>query len=166
MSLRPPEPIAAAHDTSGFRSGVDTLDAWLRRRALANERSGASRTFVVADGQTVVAYYSLAAACVAARDVSGRIRRNMPDPIPAVLLARLAVDSGWQGGGLARSLVRDAVLRALAASTAVGVRCLVVNALSPKAAEFWEHIGFTPAPREPLLLAIALKDAAAALDHN
>jgi GNAT superfamily N-acetyltransferase len=144
-----------------FDSGVEVLGAWLRRRALANERAGASRTFVVAEGNIVRAYYSLSAGCVSKRDVVGRIRRNIPDPIPAMLLGRMAVDLRLQGEGLARALVQDAVLRALAVAEIVGVRCLMVHALSPAAAGFWAHLGFTASPQDPLLLAIKLSDLAA-----
>jgi GNAT superfamily N-acetyltransferase len=160
LSLTPPRPINQADNTECFDSGVETMDAWLRRRAMANELSGASRTFVVMEGDVIRAYYTLAAACIAPRDTTGRIRRNMPEPIPAVLLGRLAVDRRCQGQGLARALVRDAALRTVVAAQAVAVRCLIVHALSPQAAAFWEHLGFTPALRDPLLLSIGLSDIA------
>jgi GNAT superfamily N-acetyltransferase len=163
VRISAPEPINVSHRLDDFDSGVEVLDAWLRRRALANERASASRTFVVADGAVVRAYYTLSAACVAAQEVAGRIRRNMPDPIPATLLGRLAVDRRLQGRGLARALVADAALRTLGASQTLGIRCLIVHALSNDAARFWEHLGFTPSPREPLLPAIKLTDLAAAL---
>jgi GNAT superfamily N-acetyltransferase len=130
---------------------------------LANQATGASRTFVVAQAERVAAYYCLAAAAVAPNDVTGRIRRNMPDPIPAVLLGRLAVDRRDQGRGLARGMVKDAVARTLQVSATLGVRCLVVNAISAEAARFWAGLGFTPSPGDPLLLSVTLQDAAAAL---
>jgi predicted N-acetyltransferase YhbS len=94
---------------------VEPLDDWLQRRATHNELEGGSRTFVVCDGRRVVGYYSLAAGSVLSGIATGRMRRNMPNPIPVVLLGRLAVDRGWQGRGLGRDLLRDAVLRVLTA---------------------------------------------------
>lgn len=160
MKLTPPEPIGSHHALDDFASGSAVLDVWLRRRALANEQSGASRTFVVADAGTVRGFYTLSAACIARRDVSARIRRNMPEPIPAALLGRLAVDHRAQGLGVARGLVRDAALRTVSVSEIVGIRCLMVHALSPEAARFWAHLGFTASPLDPLLLAIKLSDLA------
>jgi len=87
--IRPPEPLTTEHSFGGFDSGVASLDEWLRRRALHNQASGASRTFVVCDAAEVVAYYALAASAVAPDAATGRFRRNMPDPIPVVVLARL-----------------------------------------------------------------------------
>ncbi|MDR3068488.1 MAG: GNAT family N-acetyltransferase [Cellulomonas sp.] len=164
MTLSPPEPLRGDHQADGFDSGVDVLDAWLRRRARFNEHEGASRTFVVADDGRVRAYYTLSAACVSAREVPGRTRRNMPDPIPAVLLGRLAVDRRLQGQGVARALVRDAALRTHRAAEAIGVRCLLVHALSADVAQFWTHLGFTASSADPLLLTIRLTDLAAVLD--
>jgi GNAT superfamily N-acetyltransferase len=99
---------------------------------------------------------------VAARDTPGRIRRNTPDPIPAALLGRLAVDRRLQGAGLGRALVRDAALRVAAAADLIAVRCLIVHAASQPAAQLWEHLGFDPSPNNPLLLAIRLADLPAA----
>ena len=100
MSVSAPEHLAAEHDVSAFDSGTPELDNWLRRRALANEALGASRTYVVTDGGRVVAFYALANGAVAHKDVSAKSRRNMPDPIPVMVLARLAVDSAYQKQGL------------------------------------------------------------------
>jgi hypothetical protein len=86
MTLSPPELLAAHHNIEAFTSGVESLDSWLRRRALKNQASGASRIFVVCEGQRVIAYYALASSAVAVAETTGRFSRNMPDPIPIVIL--------------------------------------------------------------------------------
>ncbi|HRH75185.1 MAG TPA: GNAT family N-acetyltransferase, partial [Zoogloea sp.] len=122
MSLAAPAPLAAHHDTTAFACGVASLDHWLKQRALKNQATGASRCFAVCDDKRVVAYYALASSAVAAEAASGRLRRNMPDPIPVVVLGRLAIDQSWHGTGLGRALVRDACLRVMAAAEAIGIR--------------------------------------------
>lgn len=146
-----------------FCCGVESLDVWLKRRALSNQRSGASRTFVVCEGCRVFAYYALAASAVGADMATGRLRRNMPDPIPVVVLGRLAVDQTLQGRGIGRALVRDACLRVMAAADAIGIRGMLVHALSPQARAFYECVGFEPSPLEPMTLMATLADVRAAL---
>ncbi|RQU98410.1 N-acetyltransferase [Burkholderia cenocepacia] len=163
MTWTVPEPLTAAHCLDEFDSGVASLDSWLQRRALANQRSGASRTFVaVRDGQ-VRAYYALASGAVALDAAPGRFRRNMPDPIPVVVLGRLAVDRSAQGGGIGRALVRDAGLRVLHAAAAIGIRGMIVHALSDAAKTFYERVGLEASPLDPMLLLITLADLEAAL---
>ena len=113
MTLLQPQAIQAEHDASRFVSGRPALDDWLRHRALRNESAGASRTYVVCDGARIVGYYSLASGSVESRQTPGRVRRNMPDPVPVMLLGRLAVDRTVQGAGLGRALLKDAILRTL-----------------------------------------------------
>ena len=161
--LEAPTPLQPDHDLSSFTCGEPALDAWLRQRALRNERTGASRTYVLADSSRVVGYYALAAGSLAPAYAPGRIRRNMPDPVPVMVLGRLAVDRGWQGRGLGRALLRDAVLRTLQAAHVAGIRALVVHALHEQAAGFYTRAGFTASPFDPLVLVVLLKDAAAAL---
>src|SRR5271165_2326904 len=108
--LSAPEKLRPDHDLSEFECGEPALDDWLRRRALQNERSGASRTYVVCAGPRVVGYYALAVGAVAHAGAPGRIRRNMPDPVPVMIIGRLAVDQEFHGHGLGRGLLRDAVL--------------------------------------------------------
>ncbi|RDS82845.1 N-acetyltransferase [Dyella monticola] len=163
MTLAAPEPLGPHHDVEPFQSGVETLDIWLKRRALKNQSSGASRTFVVCEGARVVAYYALAASAVTVDAAPGRFRRNMPDPIPVVVLGRLAVDQSQQGKGIGRALVQDAARRVLQAADAIGVRGMLVHALSADAKAFYERLGFDPSPLDPLLLMITLVDLHAAL---
>jgi len=158
VSLAAPAPLAAHHDTTAFACGVDSLDHWLKQRALKNQATGASRCFVVCDDKRVVAYYALASSAVAAEAASGRLRRNMPDPIPVVVLGRLAIDQSWHGTGLGRALVRDACLRVMAAAEAIGIRGMLVHALSESARTFYEHLGFEPSPLDPMTLMATLAD--------
>lgn len=156
---RPPEPIRQDHRLDAFDCGVPALNAWLQRRALPNEWSGASRTFVVTDGQAVVAFYSLAASSVMHSHSTAKARRNMPDPVPAILLGRLAVDKRWQGRALGVSLLQDAVLRIAAAAGTIGVRILLVHALSDQARRFYLRYGFRESPLEPMTLMMTVEEA-------
>jgi GNAT superfamily N-acetyltransferase len=158
--IGPPEKIAAHHDLSEFDSGEAALDDWLRRRAMNNEVAGASRTYVVCAGRKVVGYYTLSAGAVAHTHAPGRIRRNMPDAIPVVILGRLAVDKSLQGQGVGTGLLRDAVLRTLQAAEIAGVRALLVHAISDSAKRFYESYGFRESPVEPMTVMIAIADAA------
>jgi len=158
-----PEKLTPHHATAAFACGEPALDDWLRRRALRNQDSGASRTFVVCRGGQVVGYYALAAGAVAQAAATTRTRRNMPDPIPVMVLGRLAVDQTCQGAGLGRALLRDAVLRTLQAADLAGIRAILVHALSEDARLFYERCGFQPSPFDPLTLMITLNDARQAL---
>ena len=157
MPLTGPEPLSERHILTGFDSGQPALDTWLVSRALRNERSGGSRTYVVCEDGRAVAYYSLSAASAAHRTVPGRIRRNMPDPVPVILLGRLAVAKTHQGRGLARDLIRDATLRTLRAAEIAGIRAMLVRAVDGNAAGFYRKVGFIPSPTEPLVLLLPLE---------
>ncbi len=102
--------------------GHDALNDWLKRRALKNEASGASRTYVVRHRRHVVAYYTLATGAVHCAHATGRVRRNMPDPVPVMVLGRLAVHRNWQRKGLGRDLLADAIRRTLQAADIAGIR--------------------------------------------
>ena len=158
MSLIAPEPLAVHHDTSAFACGVESLDHWLKQRALKNQATGASRTFVVCDGQHMLAYYALASSAVATEAATGRLRCNMPDPIPVVVLGRLAIDRSLQGRGVGRALVRDACLRVIAAADAIGIRGMIVHALSDSARAFYERSGLDPSPLDPMTLMATIAD--------
>lgn len=158
MIFLAPEPLAVHHLTEDFACGAESLDTWLKRRALKNQAQGASRTYVVSVENRVVAYYALASGAVLSIDATGRLRRNMPDPIPVVVLGRLAVDHTLHGKGFGRALIRDAALRVVQAADAIGVRGMTVQALSDEARVFYEHLGFEPSPADPRLLMITLAD--------
>lgn len=159
QALTAPAPLATEHELAAFASGVAPLDEWLKRRAWRNEAEGASRTFVACAGKRVVGYYSLAAASVLREAASGKVRRNMPDPVPAVLIGRLAVDSAWRGQGVGTDLLRDAVLRIVGAAETVGVRAILVHAISADAKAFYERHGFRPSPLEPMTLMVTIEEA-------
>ena len=157
MTLSAPTLLTEAHDLELFQSGTDSLDQWLRRRARANQVSGASRTYVVALEGRVVGYYCLSSGGLDLTDAPGSIRRNMPDPIPIAVLGRLAVDQRWQGKGLGAALLQDAALRAAQAAAILGVRGLLVHAISEEAKGFYEHYGFAASPNNPMTLVLSLK---------
>jgi len=160
--LRAPELLAAHHALGGFESGTPSLDDWLRRRALHNQASGASRTFVARDDERVVGYYALAASAVAPDAATGRFRRNMPDPVPVAVLGRLAVDKAYQGKGLGRALFRDAALRVLSAADSIGIRGMLVHAISDEAKAFYLGLGLNVSPLEPMTLMATVADLNAA----
>ncbi|MBW4446871.1 MAG: GNAT family N-acetyltransferase [Spirirestis rafaelensis WJT71-NPBG6] len=161
--MQPPQPIKPEHDLRDFDSGNLELDDWLRKRALKNEDSGASRTYVVTVEQKVIAYYCLANGSVVNTSAPSRVRRNMPDPIPVMVIGRLAVDYNWQSQGIGRGLVRDAVLRTLQAATIAGIRAILVHALNEKAKQFYEKCGFISSPVASMTLMVTIKDASSAL---
>ncbi len=164
--LSAPEPLSDDHQSDNFDSGQPALDNWLRRRASANQASGASRTYVVCEGKRVIAYYALASGAIALAAVPGKFRRNMPDPIPVVVLARLAVDKNYQGRGLGRALFRDAARRIAHAADAIGIRGILVHAISEEARKFYIALGFDPCPAEAMTLVVTLRDARAALESG
>jgi GNAT superfamily N-acetyltransferase len=159
--LLPPEPLAEAHDFADFRSGEASLDDWLKRRARANQASGASRTYVVCEDRRVRGYYALASGIVMVENAPGCFRRNMPNPIPIAVLTRLAVDLDWQGQDVGRALFRDAARRVAQAADAIGIRGIVVHAISEEAKGFYLALGFDPSPQEPMTLMVTLADVRA-----
>jgi GNAT superfamily N-acetyltransferase len=164
VTLSAPELLTVDCEVEAFMSGVESLDTWLKRRAMKNQVTGASRTFVACDGRRVAAYYALASSAVAVVEATGRFGRNMPDPVPVVVLRRLAVDKSFQGNGVERALVRDADYRVIQAADTIGIRGLLVHALSAEAKAFYEHIGFDASARDPMTLMITLADLKASLE--
>jgi GNAT superfamily N-acetyltransferase len=161
--LLPPEPLADGHEFGDFNCGEASLDDWLKRRACANQVSGASRTYVVCQGKCVIGYYALASGAITVESARGRFRRNMPNPIPVAVLARLAIDRSWQGQGMGRALFRDAARRVAHAADVIGIRGIVVHALSDEAKNFYLALGFDASPHEPMTLMVTLIDVRAAL---
>lgn len=132
------------HDVSGFECGVEQLDNWLRATAAVAAHAGTAATWVLCRGRRVVGYYAIAMGSVARAHVPSRLGRGQPDPVPVLLLARLAVDGTEQGKGLGADLLRDALLRAIAGAREFGARAVVVDALDERAAQFYRHHGFLP----------------------
>jgi GNAT superfamily N-acetyltransferase len=161
-----PEPLTPDHVLDGFSSGRESLDVWLGRYAAQAATTGSARTYVVNDAeqQRVVGYHALTAAGLERAAATARVIKGMPRyPIPVVLLARLAVDRSVTGRGLGSWLLRDAMLRTLAAADTIGVRALLVHAIDEDARRFYLKHGLQPSPTDPLHLMILLKDIAASL---
>lgn len=139
-----PEPLSSIHQVVEFVSGEAVLDDWLKQRGLKNQALGAARTFVVCktDTKHVAGFYSLATGSVNHVEATGKLRRNMPDPIPVIILARLAVDVSFHGKGLGADLLHDAVLRCYRVAENIGVRAIMVHALTEEAKRFYLHHGF------------------------
>lgn len=164
MILTIPEPLALHHQIETFDSGVASLDDWLKRRAAQNQASGATHTFVTCEeDRRVIAYYALALSAIAPAAASGRFRRNMPDPVPVVVLARLAITRSRQRRGLGRAMFQDAARRVIHAAEVIGIRGFLVHALSEEAKAFYLNLGLDPSPLEPMTLMATVADLRAAL---
>ena len=161
--LSAPQPLADHHQTDAFNCGVPSLDDWLKRRARIYQLTGASRSFAICDENKIVGYYALALGAVQSSHASGRFRRNMPEPIPVAILGRLAVDQSCQGQGAGRALFRDAALRIINAADIIGIRGIIVHALSEDAKAFYLALGFDASPLEPMTLMVTLADVRAAI---
>jgi len=153
-----PVPLTAKHDTEDFCSGEETLDTWLQERALDNMAASASRTYVICspDSNSVIGYYAICMGQIFNQEVIGSMRRNMPRQIPAVIIGRLAIDEKWQGQGLGKELLQDAVQRSVRAAREISARLLIVHAISANAEAFYSHYGFTRLPTETPTYALDL----------
>ena len=165
-----PERLAAQHEGNDFTNGVhESLDAWLHDRALASEGNSA-RTYVVCDAaqrQRVVGYYTITTAMEQRVALpSAKLRRGMPEQVPLLLVARLAVDARFQGIGLGADLLADALRRCAAASEIVGARAVVVHAIDEKAAAFYARHGFIASPLGELVLLLPMESVRSLLDEK
>lgn len=157
VQLTAPEPLSSVHRVDLFDCGEPSLDEWLRKRALGNQASGASRTFVAANASgQVMGYYALAAGAVAHAAATGAVRRNLPDPVPVLVLGRLAVDRNAQEIKLGAALLQDAVRRTIGVSADAGIRALLVHAPSERAPQFYLHYGFEASTLHPMTLMLRL----------
>lgn len=164
LQLSAPQPLNALHKIDNFECGEPVLDDWLKRRAMNNQLTGASRTFVVTDEEhRVRGFYALAAGAVAHQLATPSVRRNMPDPIPVMVLGRLAVDQPAQGIKLGAALLQDAVHRTISVAQNTGVRALLVHALHEQARQFYLHYGFQQSPQHHMTLMLRLNAQASAL---
>jgi len=152
LALSGPVLLGERHVVEHFQCGSTSLDAWLKHRALANQTSGASRTWVVLDGSSVVAYYASASSSILRESAPKPFRRNQPDVLPAVLLTRLAVGIAYQGRGVAEALLKHFMLKAFEVSQSVGVRVVLVHAKDDAVKSFYERYGFISSPLDPLTL--------------
>jgi predicted N-acetyltransferase YhbS len=161
VGFQRPVGLGSQHRDEDFRCGVRSLDEWLCKHALQSHRSGGSRVFVTTEaGPDVVGYYALAAGAVMPRHAPARVARGLAvnQPVPVVLLGRLAVDIGCQGRYLGRSLLQDAMTRVLQAGELIGVRALLVHAIDERAREWYAQFGFERSPTHPLHLTLLMKD--------
>lgn len=156
-TLSPPCRISEEHELNSFDCGEPTLNQWLITRGVSNDRSGASRTYVLCEEDLVVGYYCLATGAVDRDTAPGALKRNMPDPIPVVVLGRLAVDHRYQQRGLGHDLLRDAVQRSLQLAEIAGAAALIVHAISEKARLFYLACGFDDWPMQPMTLYLLLR---------
>lgn len=162
-TISEPAPVTEAHRVDAFRCSKPELELWLKQRARKNQLEGASRTFVVCAGDEIVGYYALAAGAVLHEKVPGSTRCNMPDPIPVVVLGRLAVHSEWTGQGIGSGLLKDAVLRTVALAEQMGIRALFCHAIDEEAKQFYLHHGFVESPIEPLKVVLNIAKLAKGL---
>lgn len=154
--LSSPAPLSVEHLLDGFECGETSLSDWLKKRALKNQASNASRCFVICDDRTVIGYYSLSAGGINHETVPKAMRRNMPNPLPVLLLGRLAIDQRYHNQGLGRSLLRDAMLRAVHIASDTGVFAIMVHALSEQAKRFYLSRGFVESPLQSMTLIMTL----------
>ncbi len=157
LNLTPPVPITDKLELSNFDSGEFSLNEWLKRRALKNHAIGASRCFVLCASAKVIGYYSLSAGAISHEAAPKAMRRNMPDPLPVLLLGRLAVDKRYHNQGIGQALLRDAMLRAVNVSGDAGVFAILVHALSDQAKQFYLSRGFVESPLQPMTLIMTLE---------
>ena len=170
MAYRRPEPLGKQHRLNEFECGEPALDEWLKRCAHAAQASDSARVFVATleDRETVVGYYALAAAQVAPQNATARALQGQPRarPVPAILLARLAVDQRQQRQGLGGSLLQDVLLRCIEAADTIGARLLLVHAKHETAKAWYTRFGFEESPTDPLHLLMLLKDVRAFLQRH
>ncbi len=160
-TLTPPCPITEHHQLDRFSSGIPSLDNWLKNKAKRNENRRASRTYVLCQDDRVIGYYALASGSIAAGQAPRKIKRNMPNPIPVMVLGRLAIDHEFQGKGYGDALLRDAILRILQAAEIAGIKAILVHAISEKAKQFYEKRSFIASPTDPLTMILPLESIVA-----
>ena len=156
-AITAPEAITTQHNTEQFDCGDEALNEWLKKRALKNQSEGASRTFVICDHGWVVGFYALASGSVERLSAPKPLSRNMPDPVPVAVLGRLAISKSCQGKTLGAALLKDAFFRTLSISQQVGIRALLVHAISDEAKQFYKKYGFLSSPIDSMTLFLSIK---------
>jgi predicted N-acetyltransferase YhbS len=157
--MESPVPLKPSHLVTDFDCGVNSLNDWLCRRAWKNQIGDVSRTFVVCEEEIVIGYYCLSSAAIGRIEMPKSRQRNMPDPIPAALIGRLAVDLKHRGKGIGAGLLQDAIIRIVTASQNLGIAYILVRALNDSAKSFYEKHGFVAIPDEPLTLFLPVATA-------
>jgi GNAT superfamily N-acetyltransferase len=154
--LSAPQPLTDRHQLGDFDCGEPSLDDWLKRRAAKNQANGSSRTYVVCEGDVVVGYYCLAAGAIGHADAPSTLTRNRPDPVPVLVLGRLAIHKDHHQKGIGTALLNDAIRRAIQAAEIAGVTALLLHALSEQARRFYRSRGFIESPVKPMTLCLVL----------
>ncbi len=153
------EKLRPDHPVETFDSGREELNRYLLRYAWQNQQAGAAQTYVGLAGESIVGYHTLAVGHVTLENAPPRLTKGLAKhPVPIMLLARLAIDLRWQGQGIGKALLRDAMQRTLQAADIAGIRALAVHAKDEAARRFYEHFDFIPSPTDPLHLFVLLKD--------
>lgn len=156
-TITAPELLTVSHTLEGFDSGNETLNNWLQKRALKNQLGDASRTFVITDGRRVIAYYSLGSGSIERTGAPKPMARNMPNAIPVMILGRLAVDHRYQSKKLGSALLKDALLRTKRVSKEVGIKAMLVHAISDEAKRFYSQYGFQTSVMDDMTLMLSIK---------
>ena len=165
IKYSPPQRISPENIIEKFDCGESSLNDWLKKRALKNDIGDSSRTYVVCYDNTVVAYYSLHLGCIQHTEAVRKIRRNMPNPIPAIVLGRLAVDVNHQGRGLARALMKDIFLRSIQVADLAGTKAVLIKALNENVTAFYRSFGFVQSKTDPLLMMKAIAEVRASFEE-
>ena len=152
-----PAVLSTEHRLENFNSGEASLDHWLKRKALKNQASGASRTFVICKDKAVIGYYCLSAGAIAQEAAPKKLRRNMPDPLSVLILGRLAIDVNYHNKSLGSALLCDAILRSVTVSEDTGIFAILVHAISEQAKRFYLSRGFVESPLQAMTLMMTMK---------
>ena len=153
------EKLDRRHDADTFDCGREPLNRFLSRYALRNQKAGASQTYVGLSGGAIIGYYTLVVGEVAYEQAGERLRKGLARyPVPVMVLARLGVATSQQGKGIGAGLLKDAILRTLAAADIAGIRAFMVHAKDDEAKAFYERYGFAPSSSDPYHLFVLLKD--------
>ena len=165
MGIGKPERLDQNHDLTGFTSGYEDLDVWLHKQAPKNQKRNKARVYVVIDSDIgrVVGYYAIAMGSVQRNDAINPLKRNSPNPIPMVVLGRLAVQTEYQGLGIGAGLLKDCVLRSVDAMNSIGGAGILVHAIDDSARSFYTKFGFTESPFDSLTLMARICDIEATL---
>jgi GNAT superfamily N-acetyltransferase len=164
LTVSEPEILTSTHDVASFSCGKPSLDQWLKTRALSNQDKGFTAVLVVHAANRVIGYYGLAPTAIIPAKLPRSIRTGQPpDPVPCLLLGQLATDQNWAGKGIGTGLLKHALQRCVAAADLIGGRALIVRAIDPEAAAFWQRRGFIPSKDDPLVLFRSIADIAASL---
>ena len=157
IKISQPKPITDDDVLTDFESGEPSLDEWLKKKAIRNHACGASRCFVTCNGKIVIGYYSLSAGAISHEEVPKSMRRNMPKPLPILLLGRLAIDRRYHNKGIGQALLRDAMLRAVVIAREAGIFAILVHVISEQAKQFYLSRGFVISPLKPMTLMMTLE---------